>query len=279
MILPTPTKADFDFRGKIQADVGNQGFTADELRALAGPPPGDFLEGKKAGAGEWFERLWKKNRQVPPEIQNLKSEFGYQSNPFLTDLREVAQAQGTKLDGLIQARANYNFYIMRCGVYISPNGGEKFEALKFELQYQNPQASTFSMLPGPLTDKLFELGGTADIGVTGKFDFGFPPITVPSASIDASAKAKLDANFVVSFHYELKSQIVDAFGMGSSFCRWFLHRGDKLRNDVVFYPIIMTPKSVTEFPCEFRAFFQINHSSWKNAEFFLKPPMTTAVSV
>jgi len=278
MILPGAKKADFDFSGKIQADVSNQGFTPEELSVLAGPPPTEFAAGKM-GLGDWWKQLWAPNRQTPPEIQDLKSDFGYQQNPFLTDLRAVAEAQHTKLDGLIQARKNYTFYIMRCGVYIAPNEGEQFEALKFEVRFKHPDASTFSMLPGPLTKKIFELGGTADIGVTGKLDFGFPEVQLEAATVDASVKAKLEANFVVSFHYELKSQVVDSFGIGNPFCKWFLHTGDKLRNDVVFYPIIMTPKAVKGFDCEFKAYFKVNRSGWKNAEFFLKPPNTVAVSV
>src|SRR5262252_4977184 len=113
MILPALTKGDFDFHDKIQANVGNQGFTDDEMKELAGSAPAEFTAAKKGG--DWWKELWKPNRK-PPGIEKLKSEFGYQANPFLTDLREVAAKQGTKLDGLIEAKANYNFYIMRCGV-------------------------------------------------------------------------------------------------------------------------------------------------------------------
>lgn len=277
MILQPVTKQDFDFREKIRVDVANEGFTPDEVEKLA-RSDASTAKGSK-GFADWWNKVWAKNRQVPPEIQNLTSEFGYQANPFLTDLRAVAEAQGAQLDGLIQARPNSNFYIMRCGAYIVPNDGEKFEALKFEIRYKAADVSTFSMLPGPQTKKLLELGGTADIGVTAKFEFGFPETSLQLASVEGSAKAKLDANFVVSFHYELKSQIVDSLGIGNPFCRWFMHKGESLRNDVVFYPVIMAPKSVTSFNCEFKAFFKIYHSAWKNAEFFLKPPRTILVSV
>lgn len=275
MILQPPTKQDFDFGEKIRVDVANEGFRPNEMEQLA--ESANLPTGAK-GIGDWWNQVWGKNRQVPPEVQNLKSEFGYQASPFLTDLRTVAEAQGTQLDGSIKARPNLNFYIMRCGVYIVPNGDEKFEALKFEVWYKTDDVATFDMLPGPQTKEMLKVGGSADIGVTGKFDFGFPGTSLQNASIDASAKAKLEGNFVVSFRYELKSQVVDSFGTGNPFCRWFMHTGDNLRNDVVFYPVIMTPKSVTKFDCEFKAFFKINNSAWKNAEFFLKPPKTVTVS-
>jgi hypothetical protein len=277
VILAAPAKADFNFGDKIQPDVRLEGFTDNEIRQLAGAASAD-ADDRKKGIGDWWKDVWKPNRKIPPAVQNLKSEFGYQSNPFLTDLRAVAEAQGTKLDGLVQAKKNWNFYIMRCGVYILPNDGEKFEALKFAITYKNSDASTFSMMPGPLSKKIFELGGTADIGVTGKFDFGFPELKLDAVKVDAAAKAKLEANFVVSFHYELKSQVVDSFGVGNPFCKWFLYKGENLRNDVVFYPIIMTPASVTHIDCEFKAFFKVSNSEWKNAEFFLKPPKTISVS-
>jgi hypothetical protein len=278
MLLQPPAKQDFDFQGNIQIDIENKGFTPNEIQTLAGPQ----LNGLEAGA-KGFSDLWKKvwglNRQVPPEIQNLKSEFGYQSNPFLTDLITVADAQGTPLEGVIKARsAKYNFYIMRCGVYIVPEGKEKFEALKFEVRYMDDRASTYTMLPGPQTQKILELGGKADIGVNGKAEFGFPEFSLQGMTVGASAKAELEAKFIVAFQYELKTIVVDSFGVGNPFCRWLMHKGDKLRNDVVFYPVIMTPKSVTEFECEFRAYFKINHPDWKNAEFFLKPPRTIQVS-
>jgi hypothetical protein len=167
---------------------------------------------------------------------------------------------------------------MRCGVYIAPDGGERFEALKFEVRYRDDSTSTYTMLPGPQTDKILELGGKADIGVNGKVEFGFPEMSLGAAAVDASAKVDLEAKFIVSFHYELKTPVVDSFGIGNPFSRWLMHKGDKLRNDVVFYPVIMTPKSVTGFECEFRAYFKINHPDWKNAEFFLKPPRTIRVS-
>lgn len=271
MILKPPTKQEFDFKEKILPDLRNQGFSEDEMELLAEARPGSM------GPKGVFD-FWKKDRKAPPEIQNLKSEFGYQSNPFLTDLRAVAKAQGTQLDGVITARANSNFFIMRCGVYIMPNEGERFEALKFEVNYKPGSVTTFSMLPGPQVKKILDLGGSADIGVTGKFDFGFPEIPLSQASVEAAAKAKLETNFVVSFHYELKSQVVDAFGTANPFSRWFMHTGENLRNDVMFYPVIMTNKDLTEFDCEFKAYFKINHSDWKNGEFFLKPSRTIHVS-
>jgi hypothetical protein len=193
----------------------------------------------------------------------------------------VADAQGTPLEGVIKARsAKYNFYLMRCGVYITPEDGEKFEALKFEVRYNHDNASTYAMLPGPQTDTILELGGKANIGLSAKGEFGFPEVALPAqgVAVGASAKAELEAKFIVSFQYELKTIVVDSLGTGNPFCRWFMHKGDKLRNDVVFYPVIMTPKSVTEFECEFKAYFKINHRDWKNAEFFLKPPRTIQVS-
>jgi hypothetical protein len=167
---------------------------------------------------------------------------------------------------------------MRCGVYIAPDGGEKFEALKFKVRYKSDAASTYAMLPGPQTKKLLELGGTAEIGLNGKAEFGVPEITLGAASVDAAAKAKLEAKFIVSFQYELKAPVVDVIGTGTSFCSWLLHKSDNLRNDVVFYPVIMTPKDVTQFDCEFTAYFKISHPEWKKAEFFLKPARTIRVT-
>lgn len=100
---------------------------------------------------------------------------------------------------------NYNFYIMWCGVYIVPEGRETFEALKFNVRYKDDRATTITMLPGPQTRKILELGGTADIGLDRKAEFGFPEVSLGAASAKASAKAELDTKFIVSFHYELKS--------------------------------------------------------------------------
>jgi hypothetical protein len=275
MILPPPAKEDFDFQGDIQIDVENKGFTESELETLAGAQPPAFAKGL---VGDWWKSLWKKDR--PPAIQNLKSEFGYQSAPLLTDLIAVSEAQGTPLEGVIKARSTkHNFYLMRCGVYIAPEGGEKFEALKFEVRYKQKDASTYAMLPSPQTDTIVKLGGQANIGINVKGEFGLPKVALPAQglSIEAAAKGEVEAKFIVSFQYELKTLVVDSFGAGTSFCRWFMHKGDKLRNDVVFYPVIMTPKSVTEFECEFTAYFKINHRDWKNAELFLKPSRTIKV--
>jgi hypothetical protein len=277
MILPPLQKQDFIIGNDLQVDVANRGFTAQEIQMLAEPLPDSLKRAK--GEERWWEQIWRRNRQVPPERQKLKSEFGYQSNPLLTDLIAVAEAQGTSLDGLIKARSpNYNFFIMRCGVYIAPGGGEKFEALKFEVRYKDDRASTYTMLPGPQTKKILELGGKADIGVDGKVEFGFPDVSLGAASVEASAKAKLDAKFIVSFDYELKTPVVDSFGIGNPFCKWLMYKGDNLRNDVVFYPIITTPKSVKGFECEFRAYFKINHPNWNIGEFYENPPRTVAVS-
>lgn len=278
MILQPPTKQEFDFRDEIRIDTENKGFTREEIERLAGARPGGMEPGAK-GAGDWWNHLWGRNRQAPPEIRSLKSQFGYQTNPLLTDLISTAEAQGTQLDGIIKARsANYNFYIMRCGVYIAPDGAEKFEALKFEVRFKDGGASTYTMLPGPQTNKILELGGKANMGLNAKVEFGFPEIPLGAGSLEAAAEAELEAKFIVSFHYELKTQVVDSFGIGNPFCKWFMHKGDKLRNDVLFYPVIMTPKAMTGFQCEFKAFFKINHPDWKNAEFFLKPSRTILVS-
>jgi hypothetical protein len=279
MILQPPAKEEFDFQNDIRVDTENRGFSPAEMKKLVGPPPPEFADDGAKGIADWLNSIWSANRA--PEIQNLKSEFGYQKKPFLTDLVTIAKAQGTPLEGTIQARSpKYNFYLMPCGVYILPQGGEKFEALKFEVHYKDDNASTYAMLPGPQTEKILELGGKADIGFSAKGEFGFPSIPLPlqGANLSASARAELEAKFIVSFHYELKTQVVDAFGAQNGFCRWLMYKGDKLRNDVVFYPVIMTPASVTEFECEFKAYFKINHSDWDNAEFFLKPPMTIRVS-
>ncbi|MEA2163157.1 MAG: hypothetical protein QOK37_1284 [Thermoanaerobaculia bacterium] len=276
MILQRPVRQDFEFKRDVRVDVGNEGFTPEEIQELA-PSPDDSA-GTKGGASDLWKKLWSPNRKAPPALQNLKSEFGYQSMPILTDLIAVAAAQKTPLEGTIEAKAkNYNFYIMRCGVYIAPDGDEKFEALKFRVRYKTDGASTFSMLPGPQVKKLLELGGTAEIGLNGKAEFGFPEVKLVDASVSAAAKANLEAKFIVSFEYELKAPVVDAFGVGNSFCRWLMHKGENLRNDVVFYPVIMTPKKLTELDCEFSAYFKISHPDWKHAEFFLKPAKTIHV--
>jgi hypothetical protein len=281
MLLQPIAKQDFDFRGRIKVDTDNTGFTPDEIGKIADAAPiTPGQKGEKGKEGDWWTHVWLKNRKVPPEIENLKSEFGYQSHPLLTDLITVADAQGTRLEGIIKARsANYNFYLMRCGVYILPGGGEKFEALKYEVRYKDDRVSTYDMLPGPMTQKRLVLGGNADIGVNGKAEFGFPEIPIGgTAVVGGSAKADVEAKFIVSFQYELKTQIVESFGKGTEFCSWFMHKGENLRNDVLFYPVIMTPKPVNAFECEFRAYFKISHPEWKNAEFFLKPPRTIPVN-
>lgn len=277
MIIENPTKLDFDFDEAIEVDIENKGFTREEMEKLAGSQRA--IPGAK-GIDDLWNRIWKKNREVPPAIAKLKSEFGYQTQPLLTDLIKVAKIQKTDLDGQIQAlSSNYNFFVMRCGVYILPGEQEKFEALKFKVSFKDDNVSTYNMLPGPQSKKIFELGGKADIGINGKVDFGFPDIPLATATVDANAKAKLETNFIVSFNYELKTQLVDAFGAGTSFCSWMMHKGKDLRNDVVFYPIIMAPKSVTSFDCKFEGYFEIDHPDWKNPEFFLKPPKTIQVSV
>jgi hypothetical protein len=282
-ILAKPQKADFTFSKDIKVDTANAGFSAVEIQRLASQEEKAAVQGARGGEkglADWWTAVWGQGRSVPPEIENLKSEFGYQSVPILTDLIEVANFQGTPLDGIIKARsARYNFYILSCGVYISPQDNEKFEALKFEIYYKANNVATYSMLPGPQTEKLLAIGGKAEIGVTGKIDFGLPPIPIHGATVEAGAKAALEAKFIVAFDYELKTQVVDSFGVGNPFCRWFMYKGDNLRNDVVFYPIIMTPKNVTSFDCEFRAYFKISHPKWERSELFLKPPKTIPVSV
>ena len=277
MRLTPASRQDFDFQRDVRVDVGNEGFTPEEIKALSGPATREAFE--RGGVSDWWKSVWRAGREAPPELGDLKSEFGYQSQPFLADLIAVAEAQGTPLDGIIKAKApNYNFYIMRCGVFVAPAGDETFEALKFEVRFKSDATSTFSMLPGPQTQKILDLGGKVDIGVNSKVEFGFPEVPLGPAKVEAGVKAAVDAKFIVSFEYELKSPVVDSFGIGTSFCRWLMHKGDKLRNDIVFYPVIMTPKGVTKFDCEFKAYFKINHSSWKHAEFFLKPPRTLTVS-
>jgi hypothetical protein len=276
MILQPATKQDFDFRGEIQVDIENKGFTKEEMETFA--PPVSMEPGARS-LSDLLNKLWKKNRQAPPEMRNLKSKVGYQEKPLLIDLISTAKARKIKLDPIIESKVkNYNFYIMRCGIYIAPDGDEKFEALKFEVHYKDGGASTYTMLPGPQTDTILKLGGKADMGLNVKGEFGFPEISFGTGSLEASAKAKLESEFIVSFHYELKTQTVDSFGKGTSCCTWFMHKGDMLRNDVVFYPVITTPKAVTRFECEFKASFKINHPRWKNAELYRKRSKMISVS-
>src|SRR5215813_11522589 len=100
MILQPLTRKDFDFQGDIVLDRENAGFKESEIKLLA------EAEAEAKGAKGIDLSFWRINRQPPPELKDLKSEFGYQANPFLTDLRAVAEAQGTKLEGTIAARPN-----------------------------------------------------------------------------------------------------------------------------------------------------------------------------
>jgi hypothetical protein len=275
------TRQDFEFRDDVQLDADINGFTDEEIRTIV-EPNYSVVKGAKgaapSGDERWWDRVWRRSRQVAPELYKLKSEFGYQANPLLTNLVDVAKAQDTKLDGSVQERSSkFNFYMMRCGVYIAPDGGEQFEALKFEVRYKDKRASTYAMLPSPEDKTLLEATGKADIGVDGSLKFGLPATTIQGVTVGANVKASLETKFIVSFHYELKTALVDAFGIGNPFCRWLMHKGDKLRNDVVFYPIIATPKSVIALDCEFKAYFKIGHPSWKHSEFYLKPSKTVRV--
>lgn len=277
MILEQPAQSDYDFHDSMKMDVDNKGFTKAEMEILAGSQR-TIPDAK--GIDDFWRKIWNPNREVPPEIGNLKSDFGYQTRPLLTNLIDVANIQKTPLEGqIIALSSNYNFFTMRCGVFILPGNGEKFEALKFEVWFEDDNVSTYTMLPGPQTKKILEMGGKADIGITGKADFGFPDISVQSAKISGSAKAELDADFIMSFQYELKTQLVDSFGIGTNFCKWMMYKGDNLRNDVVFYPIIIAPKSITNFNCKFNAYFKIDHPDWKHPEFFLKPSRSIVISV
>src|SRR5436190_1737634 len=140
MILSGPIRSDFVFDHDTRVDVENRGFTPEEIEKLAGTEAQPLSSGEK-GLSEWWKRIWAPDRA--PAIQDLKSEFGYQSQPVLTDLVSVAEAQGTPLEGIIKARSQkYNFFIMPCGVYIVPQEGEKFQALKFEIYYRDDAAST-----------------------------------------------------------------------------------------------------------------------------------------
>jgi hypothetical protein len=277
MILKPMQRQDFSVARDLRVDRENIGFTDDEMKLLAGPDP-KAREGAK-GLVDWWKQTWGPGREVPAVRQNPKSEFGYQTVPMLVNLIDVANAQDTPLDGVIRAQAkNYDFYILRCGVYIAPNAGETFEALKFEVKYNNDRAATYSMLPGPEAHKILQLGAKAEVGVDGKVAFGLPEVSLGKAKVEAAAKAELESKFIVSFDYELKTQVVDAFGIGNPFCRWLMHKGNTLRNDVAFYPILITPKPVKELSFTFKAFFKINHPDWDHAEFFENPATTVAVS-
>lgn len=274
MILQSLQQQDFEFKKDVTLDLENKGFTDQEMDALAPPPDARHLLGVKG----WWNDFWKRNRQAPPGLQKLKSDFGYQTRPLLTDLLAVAQVQKTELDAVVKTRsANYNFYILQCGVYIAPSGGEKFEALKFKATYKHKDAATYSLLPAPETKTWFQVGGKADVGLDGKVEFGLSKIPLEQTKVDLKAKAELESKFIVSFHYELKTPVVDAVGRSNAFCQWFMHRGDQLRNDVVFYPVISTPKSVKGFEVEFSAFFQVSHPDWKRSELYQKPPITVRV--
>lgn len=275
MIASPPRPADFDLGSDICVDAANEGFTKAEMAAVT---PVVVPAGAKGSRGILRE-LWPRNREAPPALRNLKSQFGYQTRPLLTNLVDIAAAQGTTLDGSIRARLpSYDFFLLQCGVYMLPDGGEQFEALKFEVRYEDEDVSTYSMLPGPQTETNLKVGGKIDVGVTGSMGFGIPEISIKSASVSADVKAKLESNFIYSFAYELKTRKVDAYGTGNSFCRWLMYEGSTLRNDVLFYPIVIAPKSTTGFDCEFKAYFKIGHSDWQDSEFFLKPSRTIHVS-
>lgn len=266
MFVSSPKPEDFDFDGSIVVDINNEGFKANEIAKLT---PALAQAGSR---GLVPKGLWPKGRDVPPALQSLKSEFGYQTKPLFTNLVAVAEAQKTALDGSITALLpKYNFFILQCGVYILPAGGEQFEALKFEVSYKNTDVSTFAMMPGPQTDAKLKIGGKVEIGVNGSMGFAIPDIAIHGLTASATAKAKVETTFIYSFNYELKTPTVDSFGIGNSFCRWLLHEGKNLRNDILFYPIIMMPKELVSFDCEFKAYFKIDHSGWTTSEFFLKP--------
>jgi hypothetical protein len=268
MIAVRPRPKDFALAKDFEPDVDNKGFTDEEI---------EIVETAVAGGGA--RGLWPIGRDVPPDLRGLKSEFGFQSQPLLINLVDVAEAQGTPLDAKIKAMlGKHNFYILQCGVYILPDGGEKFEALKFEVAYKGKDVATFSMLPGPLTETRFKVGTKLDVGVNGSMGFALPEVTIQSAKASLDAKAKLESSFIYAFDYELKTPLVDSYGVGTQFCRWLMHQGDRLRNDILFYPIIITPKAAQSFDCEFKASFKIGHSSWKNSELFVKPSRKVTLS-
>jgi len=110
MIFGKPIQKEFDFDEKIIVDVDNNGFTQEEMEKLVGSQ--QVIPAAK-GIEDWWSRIWKPNREVPPEIENLNSDFGYQTQPFLTNLVKVANIQNTPLEGQIIALSeNYNFFIM-----------------------------------------------------------------------------------------------------------------------------------------------------------------------
>jgi hypothetical protein len=271
MIRPLGKQA-FLLQGGIRFNPDNDGFDAGELESLA---DADAAQGAKG-----WERIWPRGRERPPIIGDLKSQFGYQTVPVLTDLVAIAAAQGVALQGRVKVdSAGHNFYIMSCGVYIAPEDGEQFEALKFEVRYLDKDISTHSMLPGPRSKTRFAVGAKAEVGVDARLEFGIPDLSIAGLQADATAKAGLNGKFIVSIEYEFKTPTIDAFGINNSFCTWLLRTGEGLRNDVLFYPVIMTPKELQSFACEFRASFKIRNAKWRSSELFIRDPIRVDVRI
>jgi hypothetical protein len=167
MSLPPLQKNDFDFSGKISVDTKNTGFDDDELKKIDDGSQDD--QGTRGAKGfNW--NFWKKDRAVLPGTENLKSEFGYKSELYLLNLQDLAEAEGKPLEGQLKVMSkNFDFYVMPCGVYIQPNDGEKFEVLKFQVEYKQAGVSTYSMFPEPQQNTVFEVGGQVNLGITAKW--------------------------------------------------------------------------------------------------------------
>jgi hypothetical protein len=96
--------------------------------------------------------------------------------------------------------------------------------------------------------------------------------------VAANANAAVETKFIFPFNYEYKTQEIDAFGAGTSFCKWMMYKKSDLRNDISFYPVIRTLKSVKQFDCVVKAYFKIG-KNWERSELFEKEPKIITVNV
>lgn len=163
------------------------------------------------------------------EVRSHESQFGLSTVPtvwILDQLRPRPSVLNANVSARVQADS---FLLVRFGVQMEPQGGEKFSKFSFTVDFDlESHAFTFDQLPNTTLEPRIQAGVKGDFRVSSDFKFNLiSPVDLgKEAKAGAGVEARADAFLAINIDFEWKVSKIISTGIDTPQARWFITTGD-----------------------------------------------------
>lgn len=184
-------------------------------------------------------------------LLNPKSLFRIGEQPFVFPLVKYLEAAEQQIPPEVKVKKDEcDFYLVKYGVDVKPEGKEKFTKVLLHLDYPAEKGFlTYSMMPDTELQERFGAEAKVTLGLDPHLKFRVPDVELePGVAVGGGVEVAAEAGFLISLSYRPVEAELVALGEKSSYVEWHVEKPKRMIGSVEFATVLCVPKGTQELP-------------------------------